>query len=98
MKLETRNAIFKQMDNNYALVRDEDWEVLCLVWRDSEGYYALYMEHYNLSKNDVENILDKSSTIALISVIDEEAKSQYKRELKKEERIIKNQLEQLGND
>lgn len=98
MKLETRNAIFKQMDSNYALVRDEDWEVLCLVWRDSEGYYALYMEHYSLSKNDVENILDKSSTIALIPVVDEEAKSQYKKELKKEEQIIKNQLEQLWND
>lgn len=98
MKLETRNAILKQMDSNYALVRDEDWEVLCLVWRDNEGYYALYMEHYKLSKKDVENILDKSSTIALIPVVDEEAKAQYKKELKKEESIIKSQLEQLWDN
>ena len=95
MKLETRNAILKQLNSNYALVRDEDWEILCLIWRDDESYYALYMEHYNLKREDVIGIIEKSSSIAFVPVVDEEAKNQYKKELKEEERIIQSQLEQL---
>lgn len=95
MKLETRNAIFKKLDSNYALVRDEDWEVLCLLWRDSEGYYALYMEHYNLSKEDAISLLDKCAWIALVPVVDENVKVLYKHSLDEAEKKIEEQLNKL---
>lgn len=81
MKVEMKEEILQQLDSNYALIRDEDWEVLCLLWRDSEGYYVLYMEHYNLTKDEANQLLDKSAWIALIPVVDEEIKKLYKKEL-----------------
>lgn len=95
MKLEQRNAVLSNLKDNYWLVRDEDWEVLCLVWRDDEWYYALYMEHYNLTKDEVEQLLDKSSWIAFVPVVDEEAKELYKASLINAETCIKEQIEKL---
>lgn len=95
MKLEQRDAVLSNLKGNYWLVRDEDWEVLCLVWRDNEWYYALYMEHYNLTKDEVEQLLDKSSWIAFVPVVDEKAKELYKKELAKAEKSIREQMEKI---
>ena len=98
MKLETRNTIFSKLDSNYALVRDEDWEVLCLLWRDDEWYFALYMEHYNLSKVEATQILDRSAWVALIPVIEEKAKKQYQENLEKAKDLIEEQLELMWSE
>lgn len=95
MKLEMRENVLKQLKDNYALIRDEDWEVLCLVWRDDNGYYSLYMEHYNLSKEDVYQLLDKSAGIALIPVIDEKAKALYEKDLIEAQKNIESQLDKI---
>lgn len=95
MKLEVKDTILSQLKTNYALVRDEDWEVLCLLWRDDNWYYALYMEHYSLTKDDVEWLLDKCSTVAFIPVVDENAKGLYKKDLNKAEAITREQVDKL---
>lgn len=95
MKLETRDAILKELEKNYALIRDEDWEVLCLLWRDDNWYYALYMEHYNLSKEDAIWILDKAAGVALLPVVDNEVEGLYKKSLKEWEKKMKEQVKQI---
>lgn len=81
MNKSLKEEILKQMDSNYAILRDEDWEILCLLGRDPEGYYALYMEHYNLWKRDVNQILDRCAWVAFAPYIDEEVKKSYAEEL-----------------
>lgn len=95
MKLETKNVILKNLDSNLALIRDEDWAILCLLWRDEEWYFVYYMEHYNISREEALWILDKSAWIAFIPTIDEQAESQYKKELREDEKIVKKQIKQL---
>lgn len=95
MKLETRNTILKQLSSNYALIRDEDGEILCLLWRDDNGYYALYMEHYCISKEDAEWILDKSAWIAFLPVVDSNVEGQYKKDLDIKKEKILEQVEQI---
>lgn len=95
MILEIRDEVLKQLKTNYALVRDEDGEVLCLLWRDDNWYYALFMEHYNLTKDNVDELLNKCSWLAFIPVVDEKAREQYKKELAKAEAITREQVDKL---
>lgn len=93
MLLERKQEVLKTLVNNYVLIRDDDWELLCLLGRDDEWYFIYSLEQYNITKSDAEALLDKAAWIALVPVVDEKVKEQYKEELDEEEKIIKNQIE-----
>ena len=95
MLIERKKEILKTLDENLVIVRDEDWQVLCLLWRDNEWYYVYYMEHYNITKQETEALLDKASWVAIIPVVDEKILEQYKAELESQSGIVSNQLERL---
>jgi hypothetical protein len=95
MLIERKKEILKTLDENLVIVRDEDWQVLCLLWRDNEWYYVYYMEHYNITKQETEALLDKASWVAIIPVVDEKILEQYKAELESQSEIVSNQLERL---
>lgn len=93
MLLERKQEVLKTLDKNYVIVRDEDWELLCLLGRDDEWYFIYSLEQYNITKSDAEALLDKAAWIALVPVVDEKIKLQYKEELDKHEAKIKAQIE-----
>lgn len=93
MLLERKQEVLKTLVNNYVLIRDDDWELLCLLGRDDEWYFIYSLEQYNITKSDAEALLDKAAWIALVPVVDEKVKEQYKEELDEEEKTIKNQIE-----
>ena len=95
MLIERKKEILKTLDENLVIVRDEDWQVHCLLWRDNEWYYVYYMEHYNITKQETEALLDKASWVAIIPVVDEKILEQYKAELESQSEIVSNQLERL---
>jgi hypothetical protein len=95
MLIERKKEILKTLDENLVIVRDEDWQVLCLLWRDNEWYCVYYMEHYNITKQETEALLDKASWVAIIPVVDEKILEQYKAELESQSEIVSNQLERL---
>lgn len=95
MLIERKKEILKTLDENLVIVRDEDWQVLCLLWRDNEWYYVYYMEHYNITKQETEALLDKASWVAIIPVVDEKILEQYKEELESQSEIVSNQIERL---
>lgn len=93
MLLERKQEVLKTLADNYAIIRDEDGEVLCLLGRDDEWYFVYSFEQYNLTKSDAEALLDKAAWIALVPVVDEKIKEQYKDELIKQEEIISKQID-----
>lgn len=93
MLLERKHEVLRALEENYLILRDIDWEVLCLLWRDSEGYFAYTLEQYKLTKSDMEALLDKAGWIAFIPVIDDNVKEQYKRELDREKKKIESKIE-----
>ena len=93
MLIEKKQEILKALTKKYALIRDDDWELLTILGRDNEWYYVYYLEHCNLTKSDAEALLDKAAWIALVPVVDEKIKLQYKEELDKHEEKIKAQIE-----
>lgn len=93
MLLERKQEVLKTLDENYVMVRDEDWELLCLLGRDNEWYFIYSFEQYNITKSDAEALLDKAAWIALVPVVDEKIKLQYKEDLDKQEKKIRNQIE-----
>lgn len=93
MLLERKQEVLKTLENNYVIIRDEDWELLCLLGRDDEWYFIYSFEQYNITKSDAEALLDKAAWIALVPVVDEKIKLQYAEELKAHEERIKNQIE-----
>lgn len=93
MLLERKQEVLKTLADNYVLVRDDDWELLCLLGRDDEWYFIYSLEQYNITKSDAEALLDKAAWIALVPTVDEKVKKQYVEELEKEEDKIRSQIE-----
>lgn len=85
MLLERKQEVLKTLIDNYVIIRDEDWEFLCLLGRDDEWYFIYSLEQHNITKSDAEALLDKAAWIALTPVVDEKIRLQYKEELDKEE-------------
>ena len=95
MLIERKKEILKTLDENLVIVRDEDGEILCLLWRDNEWYYVYYMEHYNVTKQETEALLDKASWVAILPIVDKKILEQYKDELDSQSEIVSNQVKQL---
>ncbi len=93
MLIERKKEILKTLDENLVIVRDEDWQVLCLLWRDNEWYYVYYMEHYNITKQETEALLDKASWVAIFPGVDKKILEHYKAELDSQGEIVSNQLQ-----
>lgn len=93
MLIERKQEVLKTLDNNYVMIRDEDWELLCLLGRDDEWYFVYSWEEYRLTKADAEALLDKAAWVAITPVVDEKILQQYKWELSKHEAKISNQIE-----
>lgn len=93
MLLERKQEVLKTLTDNYVIIRDEDWEFLCLLGRDDEWYFIYSLEQHNITKSDAEALLDKAAWIALTPVVDEKIKLQYQEELKEEAKNIKLQTE-----
>ena len=93
MLLERKQEVLKTLKDNYVMIRDEDWELLCLLGRDDEWYFIYSFEQYNITKSDAEALLDKAAWIALAPVVDEKIKLQYKDELDENEWKIEEQIE-----
>ena len=80
MKIEEKENILSASDKNYVIVRDEDWEILCMISREDWGYSAYTLEQYVLLKEDVFKILDKAAGLELIEKVDTDVANQYKDE------------------
>ena len=93
MLLERKQEVLKTLSENYVIIRDEDWELLCLLGRDDEWYFIYSFEQYNITKSDAEALLDKAAWIALVPTVDEKIKLQYKEELDEQEEKIRSQIE-----
>ena len=93
MLIERKQEVLKTLDKNYVMVRDEDWELLCLLGRDDEWYFVYSREEYRLTKSDAEALLDKAAWIAITPVVDEKILQQYKEELDKHFEKIESQIE-----
>lgn len=92
MLLERKQEVLKTLTDNYVIIRDEDWEFLCLLGRDDEWYFIYSLEQHNITKSDAEALLDKAAWIALTPVVDEKIRLQYKEELDKEEERMKAEI------
>ena len=93
MLLERKQEVLKTLTENYAIIRDEDWEILCLLWRDDEWYFVYSWEEYRLTKTEAEALLDKAAWVAITPVADKKIAEQYKDGLDEHERKIKTQIE-----
>lgn len=93
MLIERKQEVLKTLKDNYVMIRDEDWELLCLLWRDDNWYFVYSWEQYALTKADAEALLDKAAWIAITPVVDEKVLQQYKEELDKQEEKIRTQIE-----
>lgn len=88
MLLAKKQEVLKTLSDNYVIIRDEDWEFLCLLGRDDEWYFIYSLEQHNITKSDAEALLDKAAWIALTPVVDEKIKLQYQEQLDEEEERI----------
>lgn len=93
MLIERKQEVLKTLKDNYVMIRDEDWELLCLLWRDDNWYFVYSWVQYALTKADAEALLDKAAWIAITPVVDEKVLQQYKEELDKQEEKIRTQIE-----
>lgn len=93
MLIERKQEVLKTLKDNYVMIRDEDWELLCLLWRDDNWYFVYSWEQYALTKAEAEALLDKAAWIAITPVVDEKVLQQYKEELDKQEEKIRTQIE-----
>lgn len=94
MLLTRKQEVLKTLVDNYVIIRDEDWEFLCLLGRDDEWYFIYSLEQHNITKSDAEALLDKAAWIALTPVVDEKIKLQYQNELDEEEESLQSQIEE----
>ena len=93
MLLERKQEVIKTLDKNYVMIRDEDWELLCLLGRDDEWYFVYSWEEYRLTKSDAEALLDKAAWVAITPVVDEKILQQYQPELEVQREKIEAQIE-----
>lgn len=71
ISLEKKKALEKAMQENYVAVRDEDWELLCLLAVDEDWWYSAFtLEQNIMTKEDIEKILDRSSGVSLIKKLE----------------------------
>lgn len=92
MLIQRKQELIKAMDTNYVMIRDDDWELLTLVSKDAEWYYAYYFEHCDLTRQEAEALLDKAAWVALTPIVDEKVLNQYKDELKEVEKKMEHKL------
>ena len=93
MLIGKKQEVLEALTNKYALIRDDDWELLTILGRDNEWYYVYYLEHCNLTKSDAEALLDKAAWITFVPVIDERILKQNERELEHHRKKIEIQEE-----
>lgn len=93
MFIERKQEVLKTLNDNYVVIRDEDGEVLCLLGRDDNWYYVYTFERCEFTKAQAEALLDKAAWIALMPVVDEKIKKEYKEELEEEYQEIRSQIE-----
>jgi len=93
MLIERKNEVLKTLDKNYVMIRDEDWELLCLLGRDDEWYFVYSWEEIRFTKAQAEALLDKAAWVAITPVVDENIYNQYKDALKEHEEKLKGQIE-----
>lgn len=93
MLIWKKQEVLEALTNKYALIRDDDWELLTILGRDNEWYYVYYLEHCNLTKSDAEALLDKAAWITFVPVIDERILKQNERELEHHRKKIEIQEE-----
>lgn len=68
---EQKKLLEKAMQENYVAVRDEDWELLCLLSTDEDWKYSAYtFEQYIMTKEDIEKVLDRASGVSLIKKLE----------------------------
>lgn len=68
---EQKKALEKAMKEHYIAVRDEDWELLCLLTKDEDWWYSAFtLEQNIMTKEDIEKILDRSSWVSLIKKLE----------------------------
>lgn len=94
MLIGKKQEVLEALNNKYALIRDDDWELLTILGRDNEWYYVYYLEHCNLTKSGAEALLDKAAWIAFVPVIDEKILRQNEEELEHQEEKIEAQIEE----
>lgn len=71
ISLEKKKALEKAMKENYVAVRDEDWELLCLLTVDEDWWYSAFTFEQNImTREDIEKILDRSSWVSLIKKLE----------------------------
>ena len=78
MKTTDKDEMLKLAVNQYLVIRDEDWEILCMVSKEDWQYTAYTLEQYVLIKEDVYKLLDKAAGIELIDKIDGEIAEKYR--------------------
>ena len=44
MLIEKKQEILKALTKKYALIRDDDWELLTILGKDNEWYYVYYLQ------------------------------------------------------
>lgn len=93
MLLERKQEVLKTLKDNYAIIRDEDWEILCLLGRDDDWYFVYSREEYRFTKAEAEALLDKAAWVAITPVVDKWIAKQYEEELGEHEEEIKTQIE-----
>ena len=93
MLIERKQEVLKTLDKNYVMIRDEDGELLALLWRDDEWYFVYSREEYRLTKTEAEALLDKAAWVAITPVVDEKILQQYKNELEGQKEKIETQTE-----
>ena len=94
MLIGKKQEVLEALNSKYALIRDDDWELLTILGRDNEWYYVYYLEHCNLTKSGAEALLDKAAWIAFVPVIDEKILRQNEEELEHQEEKIEAQIEE----
>lgn len=93
MLLERKQEVLKTLKDNYAIIRDFDWEILCLLGRDDDWYFVYSREEIRFTKAQAEALLDKAAWVAITPVVDKRVAEQYKEELEEQEEKIKDQRE-----
>ena len=93
MLIERKQEVFKTLDENYAIIRDEDWEILCLLWRDDDWYFVYSWVEYRFTKAEAEALLDKAAWVAITPVVDKKIAKHYEEELGENKEKIRKQIE-----
>lgn len=100
MLLEQLEWIKKTMkDGNYALIRDEDGEFLCILKHEKkEGYRVLYQQEAPISSNGLDLVLQRAAGVSFMPVIDEEILKSNEVELEKQKEKMMKKSDDFSQD